>query len=770
MILSCCRGRYGDAIGAGLIFVLTWCGMLTWHGLDQRLPQDDCANLACTSAEIYQTWEKRGFLAGAKELYRHSGWRPILLPNATAPLVFIFRGDAARAASAALVLVWTALYGFTYLCFRRYLGRALSAVCASFLTTLPPYFHYSCVYYAELPMLACLAAGLYYAERFHAGKCLPLGPGVGLGLGLALAMTLRPLEPIPAAGLIFLALAWTGLRHKTLRWSDLLLALAAAAAVAAFLLLRIKSAPFAWRAPLVVAGIVGVYAWIVRRAGGRLNVAFAASVATGLLVVGLWYAPRMHGLAGWVWQCSVGDMVHLYKGIARTSPAAAIMTYLRALGGWQLAGVALLSAAVLPLAYKCRLWAGGFFLALGAAQVALVLLLAMLMEGTDLRRGLCGFYCLFIGLTLLAVAGGGPRLAGLRIVPVAGLALLQAALIWSAATGCPLPSRGQPLYRIVGGPMAARRTEDENREVFRQVQRRVPPGAQIACFSLAVYSFETRAFCPHALNLLAAENAQSTAFGYPWNFQDVSEGYRQLVSGGYNFILLDTRDAPPGLPSEKLQEPTSRLTADLIRRSREKSPAEVGWKQVDQFTNGDATLLILQAVPPGDSLLSAQENLASRQNGAKAWASSSQNGYPAECLNDGLPAAWGSDNSMDDVVACIVLPQATAARVMKLQLFSPAGRAHLNELSVVASNKPPGENAWTILRSRLGPTQPFAAKVSVPLYEDTRCVTLYLDPSDGHAGSYSAYGIACFRKSRGDIPNHLTNGPGVYLREMQIGK
>ena len=81
---------------AVLIFALTLSGVAAWHWRDQRVPQDDCANLACTSLEIYQAWEQQGVVAGANALYGHSGWRPILLPNLTALLVFVFRGDAVR--------------------------------------------------------------------------------------------------------------------------------------------------------------------------------------------------------------------------------------------------------------------------------------------------------------------------------------------------------------------------------------------------------------------------------------------------------------------------------------------------------------------------------------------------------------------------------------------------------------------------------------------------------------------------------------------------
>jgi hypothetical protein len=628
-----------SAASAVLIFALTLSGVAAWHWRDQRVPQDDCANLACTSLEIYHAWEQQGVVAGVKALYGHSGWRPILLPNLTALLVFVFRGDAVRAASAALILAWMLLYAFTYRRFRLHLGRAGSAVCASFLTTLPAYFVYSCVFYAELPMLACLTAALFYAERFHASQCTSLGQGVRMGLWIGLALTIRPLEPIPAVMLLLLTLVASGLRHQTLRRNDLWLALAAASAVAALLLVRAMSWTFAWWGPVVVAAIMAGYAWIVRRARSRLNVAFATSTAVVLLVAGMWYAPRMRGLASWMWQCSFGDMIHLFKGSGNLSLMAASRMFFEQLGGWQLASVALLSAVVLLCTLRPRLLkgssgvaphfslgstsdpiqqefngptrasdnlaqpipqavAGGFFMAIGAAQVVLVLVLAMVMEGSDLRRGLAGFYHLFIGLTVFSVAGGAMRLTWLRILPAAAFGLLQTALVWTAAGEHFLPDAGQWIYGKVGGYMWARLCEDRNRDTFREIERRIPPGSNVCCLSLAVHTFEARVFCPEALNLMALENHSPTQFRYPWNFRDLGEGYRQLASNGYGFVLLDTRDAASDVPKHKLQEPTSRLTVDMIRRSRDGSLAEVGWKVADSFRREDAALLILEPHVP----------------------------------------------------------------------------------------------------------------------------------------------------------------------------
>jgi len=586
-------GRYGRLLAALLIFAATLSGVVAWHWLDRRVPQDDCANLACTALEIYQTWEDHGPIAGLKSVYLHSGWRPIILPNLTVALVFLFHGNVVQAASAMLVFFWILLYGFTFLCFRQHLGPILSAVCASFLTSLPQFFTYSCVFFAELPMLACLAAALYHAQGFHASKCKSLSQGVWLGFWIALALTLRPLEPIPVAGTIFLILAAACLRSGTLRWSDLFLAAASISVVVLILLLCALSRKPGWWALVGLVVTVGAHLGTVARVRNCMNPAFAASIAVVLSGVGLWYWPRMRGLCGWVWQCTIGDMAHLVKGNGSLTPIAAVGIYLRELGGWQLFAAALVSAIVLIFAYKRRPIAGGYFMVIGAAQVILVLVLTSLMETSDLRRGLAGFYDLFLGLTIFAVGGGAVRFAWLRILPIAGFALLQTTLIWLAATGATMPSVAHAVSGYVGAYMSASAREDENGCVFHQVQRLVPQHNAVCCLSLAVYKFEARAFCPYALNLLALANRWDARFGYPWDFRDLSEGYRQMEVEGYTYVLLDTRDAAPDIPEHRLQEPMSILSADMVRRSRDGSLAEVGWEERNTFYQGNTKLLIL---------------------------------------------------------------------------------------------------------------------------------------------------------------------------------
>jgi hypothetical protein len=155
-----------------------------------------------------------------------------------------------------------------------------------------------------------------------------------------------------------------------------------------------------------------------------------------------------------------------------------------------------------------------------------------------------------------------------------------------------------------------------------------------------------------------------------------------------------------------------------------------------------------------------------------AAASSEEAGFPVQNLNDGkVETAWGSLSNADDVYAYVTFPKPLTRPKIKLQLFSPGARHHLNEIRIIARN---GKNEpWTFIRSRIsgsqaGP-QEYSFKIGIPPADDASTVSIELDPADTDGKPFQTYGIACLRKSEGDVPNHLgKGGSGVYLRELTI--
>jgi hypothetical protein len=152
----------------------------------------------------------------------------------------------------------------------------------------------------------------------------------------------------------------------------------------------------------------------------------------------------------------------------------------------------------------------------------------------------------------------------------------------------------------------------------------------------------------------------------------------------------------------------------------------------------------------------------------RAGASSEDSNFPVKNLNDGsVETAWGSLSNSDDVYAYVILQNSMIRPKIKVQLFSPAGRNHLNEIRIVARN---GANEpWTFIRSRMSGSPEFSEKIAIPPGDDGSTVSIELDPSEINGRAFRAYGIACLRQSKGDVPNHLgKDGTGVYLRELTI--
>jgi hypothetical protein len=162
-------------------------------------------------------------------------------------------------------------------------------------------------------------------------------------------------------------------------------------------------------------------------------------------------------------------------------------------------------------------------------------------------------------------------------------------------------------------------------------------------------------------------------------------------------------------------------------------------------------------------------NIASAASGSVALASNHQAGFEVANLNDGTLAPWGSAEGTDDTYIGIALPKPQPVRTIRIVAFSPAGRAHLRDISVVTMDTlKSGKPDWQIVRSRLLGNGPFSDKVTVTPVKDEAIVTLEIDPSDPKSGPHKVWGVACLSRSRGYSRNYLAAGTGIYLREIQM--
>jgi len=291
----------------------------------------------------------------------------------------------------------------------------------------------------------------------------------------------------------------------------------------------------------------------------------------------------------------------------------------------------------------------------------------------------------------------------------------------------------------------------------------------IGVFHLAMNDSHARILDVQTLNLIAKQRNVNLQFGYPWQHESVSEGYQLMRKWHFSYILLDTfDDLPVALHSKDMY---SKLTWDLMCRYKHGSLEEIGLRVDRLFQVEDRILVLIRILPREDPLLCNRDNIALFSNGSVAATNNDRMEYPIENLNDGTEEAWGTAEGHGDVYAYIEHRSPFRADEIKIMLFSPGGRAHLRDISIVASNSSTDKNGWKILRSRIEGSNSYADKIIVPLGKDKQIVTIQLDPADEKLEDFLAYGLACLRESRGDICNYLgSGGTGIYIREMMITK
>lgn len=137
-------------------------------------------------------------------------------------------------------------------------------------------------------------------------------------------------------------------------------------------------------------------------------------------------------------------------------------------------------------------------------------------------------------------------------------------------------------------------------------------------------------------------------------------------------------------------------------------------------------------------------------------------------LVDGSWEPWGSAETAEDTVVWIARSRSFVPRALHVVLFSPGGRAHLRDVSVVATRMQDGRpGAWEVVPARLG-RGGWSDRLEIPPLPDFTRLRIALDAAALQGKGYDAYGLACLSGSRGDRRNHLPDGRGIYLRELAL--
>ena len=562
--------------------------VIAWHSIDAEIPNDDAGQFATTAAEMSRSLSDGGPLAFLKSLYLTRGTRPVSLPCFAAIFLSIAGNDLKIAASLTLCCFYILLQFYSFQLLRLSTTITAAAIGSATVTTLPWIVRGSEMFIADIPMVAMMVAAAYHAQRCRNWTSLP--HSVALGVALAVAISLRPIEPLPAACTLLAIMFAINFRSKRVGLLDLSLALHPAFVLLTLFLLRMFSI---LQSPgltdLLLCAAVAGYALVVIRSGSPLNRCFAATVGTLVLGVGLWYLPFTKETWNWAWSCSFGDMSRLYSGISKLELIPAVSLLFKSLGGIQLALIGALAGMALVASACTRRFAfpGALILGAGSIQVLLV----AIANSTDMRRGYIGFYWAFLGLTIYATAPSF-RWHGLRTAVLSVFTAVQLAVVCFSAVG-PIPVALRMASKAIRTAYPPPRTwPDKSSRTFDEVVKHVPPKCDIAAMTVAIYAHDKRVFDLSALGAVSSIRKSSRHFGCPCIFETAADGYRQLRD--YHFVLLDTRPILSEIPEHRRREPYSMLSEDLALRYQQNRLAEVGLKEKSAFDIDNVKVAILE--------------------------------------------------------------------------------------------------------------------------------------------------------------------------------
>lgn len=734
--------------------------VLLWHLCNRGLPNDDAANYTYTAVQIAGQFD-HGIVPGAIALVGLRGWRPTAFPPMAVPFLLLTGGDVVAACAALQILVYTALafylYGFALACSAT---RLRAAAVGAFVVSLPAIVTLHVTFFSESVWLLFAVACGYHLVRSNGfgNRAHALVAGIWGGLMAAI----RPAESAVVLTSLLCFGIWAAIRAKQVSRTEAFRSVALFAFPLVLLVFStwIKSVNRLEIWPLCLVAVV-----LALRGARRDNPALLCFLAGLTVTTCLWWTDYMPALFDWVQTTSFGKMAQITDQRAAVHPVQTLIAVASAYGRIQLATIAVWFA-VLGIASLIRRNSanraqpsdgnvpGPVRTLLYASAAALGLFGTLYASsGTgDPRRILVPLVLLII--PALAV---GARRSRICTAALCCFAAIHCGILAAAVSSAPLPS----LFSRFGYVPLPHRLADGNIEAASALARYVPDRARVAIYTMALFQPNARIYEPAALNVACLRSGHGFETGYLWDTADYDETLDRLGKSGYRFLLLDT--LPTTAPSVSGM-PYVRFTAELLRRLHAGLVPSSNLRLVARFPLGGREQVLFRFTPKTPVL---GDNMAASMNGATALASEEQKGYAAVNLNDSTDAAWGSPEGKTDVYAAIVLPSPRLVHHVLLRLFTPAGRPHLHNIRIVAADADAsGKPQWRFLRGRLTGANTFEELLTIPPLADLSEVTIEIDPKSA-AGPHTIWGIACLR-SRGDLPNYLAVGTGLYVRELGL--
>jgi hypothetical protein len=500
----------------------------------------------------------------------------------------------------------------------------------------------------------------------------------------------------------------------------------------------------------------GLVAWILK---ARLNRAHVAFFGTLVSLASLWWAGFMPGLLAWAREGA--EYVRVARSGAIYSARETLFRQVLDYGELQLAvlaalGILLLSSSMLGgRARKSPSGTSGcrpLDVLLYPAGATLSLFVALYAgAGSDRRRSL-------VAITLFSCAlfVGAANRFRVAIAAVLCLTAVQYIVIGSAIAGAPRWAAANAF-----GIPIPHRSPDDNIETAKMLAKHVPQGSVVAVYTLALFSPSDRVYEPNAMRVASLEGEFGFGVGYYWDMAIYDKTISRMQQEGIDYLLLDSFSA---LPPDASHEPYAHFIKDLLGRVQASSDTP-GLQVVAGLHLGNREHFLFRISP-----LRTQDadSLTVERKGARAIASEEQAGFPVGNINDGTDKAWGSLEGRTDVFAGVVLPVPGAVRAVRLRLMTPNGRAHLRNIRIVtADREKPDAPDWQFVRARLQGERDFVDVITIPPLGDNSTIVIEVDEKDPRWKAHLVWGIACLR-SKGDVPNYVPDGTGVYFRELEL--
>lgn len=272
-------------------------------------PTHDEAEYILLAQQHLLNFKLHGFIEGFTGLYSTRLWKPTSLPVLELPFLILAGGDVRNTAALIESLVALATLTASYWILRRMLTERAALIGTWIFGFYSWFIAYSHLNSAQMPMLACLAFGIYFVIRWFESQELRFA--LWSALVLALGATIRPVEigtmlAVPVAYFVFVGLK----NFSKHRWVWLV-AILACGLTGLLMLNGIDNFSKRILFGVFFAATVFYFAKF-RRHFDRLPTGDRALVAAGLLftlTVNAWFFPFYSNLLNWIFQASFSEEV-----------------------------------------------------------------------------------------------------------------------------------------------------------------------------------------------------------------------------------------------------------------------------------------------------------------------------------------------------------------------------------------------------------------------------------------------------------------------------